>query len=617
MPFDAPNGSLPLSEPRRPLRVRWPILGELILVTLVLAATWLSRGPSLGQPLVEVHPFRQTETAYPALIFSQRGVDLLHPMLPTLGPPFELPFEFPLFQAIASFVMNAGLPPDPALRMTNLAFFVVTELALYLIVRRRANAAGAMAALLAFAASPFGLVWSRTAMIEYLATAASLAWLLCGLIWADSRRSRWLLLAFAAGSVAALVKITTAAFWALPVAAVILARDSKRVAAAARAAGAIAAPLVVGLAWLAYAGGVRSRNEFAAVLSGTALTDWGFGSVAQRLDPDEWTSVANHGWLALGGGLLAGATIALAIAAIIGARERRLWIALAGLVAIAPLILFNLYSVHDYYWIAVTPAASALIGGGAAEAWRRLRAARQRLSASLAFGAALIIGLSQSSDYWGPIYAATAVDPESVLPAAAALAEKSRPEDLALVGPGWSPAILYYARRSGLAIPEWAGDVPALEHLREAGYRVAEFTRPAEAPMPLLHEWPWVGVTGSLTYVMGERPTEMRGADLIAYLGHAPWPAPDGAASLLDRPLRIPCDAAPLQLPTGQLGTWLELAPASLTARLWIVNGLAPVPVGQWVFLSGSASHPGVGGTVICNGADSLVVQRILDAAVP
>ncbi|MGZ6268896.1 MAG: hypothetical protein ACXWNR_10105, partial [Candidatus Limnocylindrales bacterium] len=38
--------------------------------------------PTLGQPLLETQGFRQTTTAFPALLFHQEGIDLLRPQVP-------------------------------------------------------------------------------------------------------------------------------------------------------------------------------------------------------------------------------------------------------------------------------------------------------------------------------------------------------------------------------------------------------------------------------------------------------------------------------------------------------------------------------------------------------
>ncbi len=91
---------------------------------------------TLGQPLLERHAFRQTQTAYTARIFHEQGIDLIHPKMPVLGEPFEVPFEFPLFQAAASLVMDVGVRDDVAMRLTGLTCFLLTALLLYGLVRR-------------------------------------------------------------------------------------------------------------------------------------------------------------------------------------------------------------------------------------------------------------------------------------------------------------------------------------------------------------------------------------------------------------------------------------------------------------------------------------------------
>ena len=172
--------------------------------------------PTLGQPLLERHGFRQTQTAYTARIYHEQGIDLIHPKLPVLGEPFEVPFEFPLFQAAASVVMDAGVRDDVAMRTTGLLCFLLTALLLYGLVRRVDGRVSAVAALVAFVATPFALLWGRTSMIEYLATAGAVGFAWATIAWREERRPAVGGLALAAGLVGMLVKPTTAVFWILP-----------------------------------------------------------------------------------------------------------------------------------------------------------------------------------------------------------------------------------------------------------------------------------------------------------------------------------------------------------------------------------------------------------------
>ena len=181
--------------------------------------------PTLGAPILDRHPFRQTQTAYTARIFHEEGIDLLHPKLPVLGPPWEVPFEFPLYQAAAAAVMDVGVPEDQALRLTGLASFILTAGLLWLLVCRQAGWLGATVAMGVFLFSPLGIAWGRAALIEYLALALSLGFALAGMRWRADRSGIWFVLALALGCLAALVKITTAVFWILPFALLAVRRD--------------------------------------------------------------------------------------------------------------------------------------------------------------------------------------------------------------------------------------------------------------------------------------------------------------------------------------------------------------------------------------------------------
>ena len=64
--------------------VRW-------LPAVLLVFTVLIHLPTFDQPLVERHNFRQTQTAFTARIYHEQGIDLFHPKLPVLGPPWEVP----------------------------------------------------------------------------------------------------------------------------------------------------------------------------------------------------------------------------------------------------------------------------------------------------------------------------------------------------------------------------------------------------------------------------------------------------------------------------------------------------------------------------------------------
>ena len=182
----------------------------------MLAALVVYVAPTLDAPLLEKHAFRQTQTAWTARVFHEDGIDLLHPKLPVFGEPFEAPFEFPLFQALATVPMAAGVAEDTALRLTCLACFVLTALLLWGLVRQVAGPVSGVGAVVVFTFTPFALVWSRTSMIEYLATAGAVGFAFGVVLWRERRHPSLFVAALAAGLVGMLVKPTTAVFWILP-----------------------------------------------------------------------------------------------------------------------------------------------------------------------------------------------------------------------------------------------------------------------------------------------------------------------------------------------------------------------------------------------------------------
>ena len=364
-----------------------------VVPAIILGLVVLTHLPTLSAPLVDRHDFRQTQTAFTARIYHEDGIDLLHPKLPVLGPPWEVPFEFPLFQAAAALVMDIGVPEDTALRATGLASFVLAGALLWLLVRRQAGDIGAGVALVVFATSPLAIEWSRSALIEYLALALAIAFAVAGLRWRERSGAGWFAAALVIGCLATMVKITTAAFWVAPFALLGVWRDDAPATGRTRigAWSLTIVPLVAGFAWTRWADAIKAASDATAWLTSTALTSWNFGTVAQRLDTDQWEHVVAN-VIYLGGGI---ALPLLAIPIVLYAVERRqmrFWAWIAVTLAGPVLVFFNLYFVHDYYPTAVTASIAALVGVGfAALAGMRSVAARFVLvAAGRGFGGRLV-----------------------------------------------------------------------------------------------------------------------------------------------------------------------------------------------------------------------------------
>jgi hypothetical protein len=458
-------------------RFAWP-LGLLFLAGVV----WFHL-PSLKQELVELHSFRQTQTAWTALIFHQQGIDLFHAKLPVLGPPWELPFEFPLFQALASLVMDVGVPADPAMRITGLAMFVLTALAVWRLVARLAGETAGLVSLVAFATSGLALLWSRTSLIEYMVTAAAVGGLYFLVRWHERANWAWWALALGAGIVAMLVKPTTAVMYLPAIAALGWSawrdKEHRPFGSTWRYGAALAAviviPLAFGYLWTAYADAIKAASPFTAGETSAALWTWNYGTIPQRFSPDTWNLIGGR----IDELVLGGAPLIWTVLAFVGCfwiRRRAFALAWLAGAFIGPLLFINLYWVHDYYLIALSPMAAAGVAFGLRwllVEWRWVLPPLLGLVLVVAWG----MTIQRSQHYWGIQFWQTGGG-ERHLEAAQYIDARSNPGDIVVVTGrgGWIPATLYYAQRWGLMVGGDPDDSlvralgPLLPQLRATGY---------------------------------------------------------------------------------------------------------------------------------------------------
>jgi hypothetical protein len=588
--------------------LRKSVLVDAALVACILGAFIAYVAPSLGQPLLERHGFRQTQTAYTARIYHEQGIDLLHPKLPVLGEPFEIPFEFPLFQAAAATVMAAGVDDDPAMRTTGLACFVLTALLLYGLVRHVAGRASALAALAAFVLTPFSFIWARASLIEYLATSGAVGFAWATILWRERGRPLPGALALVAGLVGLLVKPTTAVFWIVPALAY---QPEGHVGTSDRrkqlgTALLVALPLAAAFAWTRHADAIKAANETTAWLVSTELHAWNFGSLSQRLDPHTWEVIVGRrlvptvlglGWILM---------LVVSVMATARAHQRRFWLGM-WFAAVAPILVFtNLHFRHDYYLAAVTPALASLAGLGAGFLWARLSSAAPVLRAA-AVGLALVLVLGTielSRGYWSLIDEAK---DSRVLELARELDGLTSSDELVAVAAyDWDPTLLYYARRWGETVTD-RDETLGYARVRDGNYRYLFVVEPDELDPKRLKRWPWVGSLGPHSYALGNAPGELRGAEFATTSS-----LPQDTGTPLRRDLRVPC-GKPFRITGGAQGTWLRSRIRSTTTLSLPEHALAPLPVREAAFIARSLASEGGEIVVTCAGRSAIVVE-VVDA---
>jgi len=594
----------------------------LVIATVALALA--ARLPSLGQPLLEEHGFRQTWTAYTALVYRDAGIDLLHPQLPVFGPPFLHPQEFPLFQAFAALLMDAGVAPDLAMRLTALGCFAATAGALFGLVRYVSGVRAAAIAVLFFVATPFGLVWSRASLIEYLATAGTVAYLWMGIRYRDDRSWRSFAFALAAGVVGVLVKPTTGVFGAIPLALYRSCRDRRgwrawlRDRRDPRLVVLGLAPTALAIAWTAMAD-VYFRGKLATqFLAPSNLRDYFLDLTIGRGNADAWGLIAHEfAFSVVGLPFL----LVLAVGMVVAWRghARAFWAGMGLAVALAVLIFYGGYRRHDYYQAAISPQIAAFIGVGGA--WLLARTLSYRRWAAVTLGVAAIGSLGlvylMEADRWQRIYVPVA-DPEGALAPARELAALSRPDDLVvMIGRGWDPDVLYYARRQGLLLTYENGTPQLYRTLPSQGYRVFFSLDPAHDATDIMRWWTWNGAVGPRTYEIGADP---RALARSAILSTDDATAFDAAASrgrpLAGAPSAIACDGHGVTVPVDPSGTWLlTSAPAGTIVSLDLLEG--PLPIRRVFVLTPQSMYGRSTITASCYGPGSLSIERVVAAPPP
>lgn len=432
------------------LRPNW--IGSLILAA---ALVFFLIAVTLGwtESITDSHSSRQAQTAIMAQMLYAQGPSPLTPFN-GLGAPWSVPMEFPTYQLLTSFVAHlTGGDIVSAGRLVSVFFGLAALPAIWLLLGRIQLGVTERCIVLALLlSSPLYAHYSRALLIETAATALA-CWWLAGFVTALHRPAlerKWLFTTMAIGVIAALTKITTFAVFLAPALIVMIAswRQTDRVAV--YRAGLMTAPaILLAIWWTHYSDVAKAAHPYADFLTSSALREWNWGTVAQRLDPAWWTRLAHHLTLMVPGWVY----VFPAIGLIWGTRLQRhgILISLSAII-LGPLAFANLYYVHDYYFVAVVPAIVVTVGLGFAALWQKAAARR---------GFQIVIGLAVAGVLAAQVHAFrhgfghSQVTPDPTPEFADLLRELTTPEDnIILFGREWDSILTYYTNRPMAGVRE-------------------------------------------------------------------------------------------------------------------------------------------------------------------
>ena len=397
--------------------------------------------------------FRQCQTALSAQTIRDGGPFFAY-QTPVLGPPWSIPFEFPLYQGLVAFYSRlTGVPLELAGRLISALFFYATLVPLYYGLGFLKIAKPFRVPILALvAASPLYIFWSRAFMVESTALFLSMVYLVMALresLQPHQKLSPWFFVGIAAvGSLAGMVKITTyATFW-LAGSSVAFLKSREMTGMRSRRiwllSSTVVMPVIATWAWTRYADAVKSRNPMAAFLLSNALRSWTFGTLQQRLTLSNYSPFG----AVLDSIVGTKAVIVLAVFALffVALQRRMIFLAYVLLWMSGIAIFFNLHVIHSYYAyangiflvLAFGIAISGLLEKGGNFSWAGLFLLCFCLG-SFVIGYHRFFYRDQKRNVSGMGKIADLID------------STTKPEDVLLIyGLDWSPELPYQAHRRAI-----------------------------------------------------------------------------------------------------------------------------------------------------------------------
>ena len=419
---------------------------------------------NIHSPLSENYGFRQAQTAITVWTMATEGITFLHYQTPVLGAPWQVPFEFPTYQAAAALLAKTGMDMDVACRLTALLFFYLSALVLYrLCLLLFASRPLSLWMLNFYLWCPFMILWSRACLIDYASVFFALAYLYFLLRWMRAPRHAGLWgLAVACGCLGYLTKITTMpALYPFLVCALwrqmrLGAEDAsagdtmgnRRLSPAFMTLGALALalPLAAGLGWVRYTDQIKGQSFYTDWLVSANMKAWNYGTLAQRFQLACWLKDGRRlVFQMVTPPVLAGVWLARRAPS-----EERVWFwAATAAVALPLLAFFNLYYVHDYYYIAVSPFVAIAGGYGLRALWQGMPGSVAWLHPAIALFTLFTVAWSTHT----LLHVYTVHYDTYVCRVGSAIAAATPPDGCVVIdGYNWDSSLLYYARRKGLMI---------------------------------------------------------------------------------------------------------------------------------------------------------------------
>ncbi len=455
---------------------------NLIILGVILLSI-VPRLISIDQNLLDIQPFRQTQTAITVWNYTQEGFNFFNYQTPIFGPPYQAPFELPVFQSFAFFFTKLGVNNiEVACRLANILFYALSALLLSAVVSKLIkNNLITFLTILQYCFIPFAICWSRNVTIEYCSLAFCLFYVFLFLkIREITGIRRYLFIAFTCiiGCLAYCIKLTTSFPFVLLISILLVSEFLKEILPIFKEKKFLKfifskssfkyaiivffvflVPFIMMYLWVRHSDILKMQSSFSYITTSSSLRDWNFGTWDDKTTISNWFTLFNR----IGFGIVPFTLLLVVIPSFFKNQFRSIQLKLVFsvmLVFITIFIFFNLYFVHDYYLVAVLPFLSvcfALAFFLSQNYFQTLGVFRNKnvstfilvVFSSLPFF--LSKGMDFSKEYTRFIWSKTTNSdyPQFVLGQEVQKQTKNK-EKVIFTDYEWSSEMLYYSKRKGL-----------------------------------------------------------------------------------------------------------------------------------------------------------------------
>lgn len=444
------------------------IMSFIIVWTFLLRITDIQKIPIAN----EQHAFRWSETAIVIQNYFYEGWSLFHYQIPVFGAPWTTCiFECPIYQTVIYVLMRLFHQTDIDLwgRFYSIIIFYLSAWALKKVMDLFIEKEISLWICATYILLPYNIYWSRAILIDYMSVLFALLyiWGVCG--WLKEQKKGRYIIGFFFGILGYLLKASTMfsvvyflAIWILYIIYNEIKKETNQFSISTIKhyifhnwkkvlfLGVLCIiPGIVGVIWNKYTLLRSTASVYTAWLSN--IPWWNYGTWKQKLSYDNWKVILERIFDFFGGFYIFALFV---VTYFISCRKKNLLLIISSIATCLLTIftLFNLFYVHTYYLISLSPFICISFGVMAAEICKALKA--EKTLGNILIGAFLVLlvytQVESNKDYINWTFSQENTTNGNVGVYIKQITDRG--EKILVEGEDWDPTTLYYAERRGFML---------------------------------------------------------------------------------------------------------------------------------------------------------------------